>query len=166
MRVAGRRLHGMPEARRVAVQYACPREGLPEPGRIRRWVRTALAGSRQRAELTVRIVGEAEGAELNQRWRGCPGATNVLSFPVAGLERVAPEALGDVVICAPVAVREAHDQGKPLEAHLAHLVIHGVLHLLGFDHAEDHAARVMEGLETRSLCGLGYPDPYAPAGDP
>lgn len=150
---------------RLAVQYACARAGLPERGRIRRWVEMALEGHCSRTELTVRIVGEVEGAELNRRWRGRPAATNVLSFPVAGVERVAPDLLGDIVICAPVVVREAGEQGKALEAHFAHLVVHGVLHLLGHDHADERAARRMERLERCILAGLGFADPYAPGTD-
>lgn len=144
----------------VDVQYAVDGGELPGVSDIEAWVRTALAGRRREAQLTVRIVGEEEGAALNERWRGKRGPTNVLSFPVEGLEAVAPALLGDVVICAPVAAREALAQHKAPEAHWAHLVIHGTLHLLGFDHAEEEQAREMEGIETELLRRLGYADPY------
>lgn len=154
----------MTKAPFVTVQYACSRAGLPERARIAGWAGAVLEGRREQFDLTVRIVGEAEGAELNERWRRGRGATNVLSFSIEGLDRVAPAALGDIAICAPVAVREAREQGKMLDAHFAHLVIHGVLHLLGFDHQEDREAEVMEALERRYLVGLGYSDPYALGG--
>jgi probable rRNA maturation factor len=114
----------------------------------------------------VRLVGEDEGAALNGRFRNRPGPTNVLSFEGAGLEEIDPAFLGDVVICAPLVALEAEAQHKPLSAHLAHLVIHGVLHLLGYDHDRPSRTAVMEGLETEILAGLGFPDPYAPQPDP
>ena len=129
---------------------------------IKTWVEAALEGRREQAQVTVRIVDEEEGAELNRRWRKREGPTNVLAFPCTGLEAIAPELLGDVVICAPVVAREALEQNKAARAHWAHMVIHGTLHLLGFDHIEEGEALVMEQLETRILNRLGYPDPYGP----
>ena len=145
----------------VDVQYACARAGLPDRRHIRRWVKATLAGTRSPVELTVRIVDEPEGAELNRRWRRRAGSTNVLSFPAARLGRVAPEPLGDIVICAPVVLREAREQGKKPEAHWAHMVVHGTLHLLGFDHVRAAEARTMEAFEAQVLEGLGFPNPYA-----
>jgi probable rRNA maturation factor len=129
----------------------------PTPTQVRRWARAAL---NRPGEITVRIVGAAEARRLNRRYRGEDRATNVLSFPYA-LSRGAVQ--GDIVLCAPVIAREAHAQGKTLEAHFAHLVIHATLHLQGHDHARRHDAKRMEALEKRLLTKLGYPDPYAPA---
>ena len=143
----------------VHVQCACRATGIPDARHIRRWARAALAGRRDQTEITVRVVGEAEGRRLNERWRGRPDATNVLSFPAAELA-VEPRALGDIAVCAPVIKREARTQGKSPAAHWAHLVIHGVLHLLGHDHERRRDAAVMEALEARILARLGFPDPY------
>jgi probable rRNA maturation factor len=146
----------------VDVQYAAEdAAGLPAPRAIETWVAAALAGRAAGAQLTVRIVAEAEGRELNERYRGCAGPTNVLSFPFENPDLLQPPLLGDVVLCAPVVRREAAAQGKMPEAHWAHLVVHGVLHLLGYDHEEEVEAAAMEGLETRILATLGFPDPYA-----
>ncbi len=112
------------------------------------------------AELTIRIVDDAEGQALNQRWRGVDKPTNVLSFPLEGLSDVAPALLGDIVICAPQVMREAAAARLPAEAHWAHLTVHGVLHLLGFDHHDERDAELMEEKERVVLAGLGYPDPY------
>jgi len=108
----------------------------------------------------VRVVDEAEITALNRRYRGKDSATNVLSFPYAGMPGVDSPLLGDVVICAPVVVAESVQQGRPLEAHWAHLVIHGVLHLQGYDHHADTEAQRMEAVETRLLASLGFPDPW------
>lgn len=145
----------------VDVQYACGRRGVPGKRSIAAWIREALHDRNQAAALTVRIVDEAEGAELNQRWRKRAHATNVLSFPANGTQDIVPELLGDIVICRPVVEREAAEQGADLEAHWAHLVIHGTLHLLGYDHENDEDADLMERRETETLARLGYPDPYA-----
>lgn len=133
----------------------------PDDDAFRRWVGAALAGRRETAELTVRIVDEAEGRALNARWRGRDYATNVLSFPAELPPGVALPLLGDLVVCAPVVAREAAEQGKSEADHWAHLVIHGTLHLLGFDHESESDAVVMEGLERELLAGLGIGDPYA-----
>lgn len=144
---------------RVSVQRS-PRGSGPPRSALLRWVRAALAGRRTRAEVVLRIVDAAEGATLNATWRGKRGPTNVLSFPVGDPPSVAPDLLGDLVLCAPVVRDEALVQGKTEEAHWAHLVIHGTLHLLGFDHQRAGDARVMEALERDILYRLGYPDPY------
>ena len=144
----------------VHVQVACRSRGIPDARRIRSWARAALAGRRSRTELTVRVVGAREGRVLNERWRGLPHATNVLSFPATALT-VTRGTLGDIAVCAPVVAREAKSQGKTPAAHWAHLVIHGVLHLLGHDHERQRDAAAMEALEARILARLGFPDPYA-----
>ena len=145
----------------VVVQRASNASGLPADDDFSAWVGHALSGQRARAELTIRVVDEAEGRELNRTFRQRDYATNVLSFPVEGLEQLAPDMLGDIVLCANVVATEAHEQGKPLHAHWAHLTVHGVLHLLGFDHQDDAAAEVMEARERAVLARLGIADPYA-----
>lgn len=149
----------------LTVQIALETAGLPPEAELRRWTTAALAGAgyRQPAEVVIRIVDEAESASLNQTYRHKPGPTNVLSFPFTPPPGVTFDLLGDIVICAPVAAREAVEQGKPAAAHWAHLVSHGVLHLLGYDHQNPDQATDMERLETRILRELGYPDPYAEA---
>lgn len=135
---------------------------FPVPPRqvVLRWARAALLAGTMR--VTVRFVDEAEGRALNRDYRGKDYATNVLSFPYevpVGAE--AGERMGDLVICAPVVHREAAEQGKALEAHCAHLIVHGMLHLQGFDHKRDDEADVMEAKEREILARLGFPDPYA-----
>ncbi len=128
---------------------------------MRRWATAALRNERETAELSVRIVDDQESAALNQQYREKSGPTNVLSFP---FDAVTPEPLpilGDLVICAPVVIREAQQQEKLVEAHWAHMCVHGVLHLLGYDHAGDADAQVMEALETTILLDMGFPAPYS-----
>ena len=140
---------------------------MPRRRAIECWVEGALAGHRDGADLTIRIVGREEGRQLNERFRGTARPTNVLSFPFdapPGAPDVAG-GLGDVVLCAPVVNREARVQGKPRGDHWAHLVVHGVLHLLGYDHDTVGAAERMEGLERRILERFGVPDPYDPRHD-
>jgi len=144
----------------VTVQYAISAEGLPGENEISTWAGIALQDRQGPAELVVRLVDEAEMTALNQRYRGKDGATNVLSFPYEPVAGVESGLLGDVVICAPVVAREAVAQGKALEAHWAHMVIHGVLHLLGYDHGSDSEAREMEQLEKWQLASLGFLNPY------
>ncbi|KRW72589.1 rRNA maturation RNase YbeY [Stutzerimonas nitrititolerans] len=129
---------------------------------FRRWCELALRQRSADSELTIRLVDEAEGRELNHTWRQKDYATNVLSFPADVPDELLDiPLLGDLVICVPVVAREAAEQGKPLEAHWAHLVIHGCLHLLGYDHIDDAEADEMEALERQLLAELGHPDPYA-----
>ena len=142
------------------VQYAVPRKGLPAAASFRRWAGAALAGRRAQAELVVRIVGRDEGAALNQRYRGKTGPTNVLSFPFEPPAGVELPWLGDLVVCAPVVAEEARAQGKAEAAHWAHLVVHGILHLLGHDHRTEAEARAMEQTEVEVLRRLGIDDPY------
>jgi probable rRNA maturation factor len=144
----------------ISVQYAMTADGIPGEDSIRQWATLALEPGREAAELSVRVVDEAEITALNRQYRGKDSATNVLSFPFEGLAGVDSALLGDVVICAPVVATEAVQQGKPLQAHWAHLVIHGVLHLQGYDHHADAEAQRMEAVETRLLASLGYPDPW------
>ena len=145
----------------VAVSYAAPRAGVPASASFRKWVAAALKGRIREADLAIRIVDEREGQALNRHYRGKDYATNVLSFPAELPEGVKLPLLGDLVICAPVVAREAAEQGKPVAAHYAHLTVHGVLHLLGWDHEHDKDAEAMEQLEREVLAELGLPDPYA-----
>lgn len=143
----------------VSIQNAAHSASVPAAAAIRRWVRAAL-GAEARGELTVRIVDEAESAALNGRYRDERGATNVLAFPAGPVGGVADIPIGDLVICAAVVAREAAEQCKPLDAHWAHMVVHGSLHLLGYEHASARAARVMEDRERELLGTLGIADPY------
>ncbi|HSM11550.1 MAG TPA: rRNA maturation RNase YbeY [Lysobacter sp.] len=149
----------------VALNYALPsRKGVPAAASFRKWAAAALAGRAGEAELAIRVVDEDEGRSLNRQYRGKDRPTNVLSFP-ADLPEGLPEGvtlplLGDLVICAPVVEREAREQGKPLAAHYAHLTVHGVLHLLGWDHENDRDAERMEQREREILARLGIGDPY------
>ena len=140
------------------MQRAVAARGVPSPARLKAWARAAFAGAgrgRERGELALRIVGNAESRSLNRRYRNKDKPTNVLSFPSD-----APGVLGDLVICAPVVSREAREQGKAAAAHWAHMVVHGVLHLLGFDHIRPADAKVMERRERAILARLSFPDPY------
>jgi probable rRNA maturation factor len=150
----------------VSVGYALPRAGLPAAVSFRKWVAAALAGRIREADLAVRLVDAREGRAHNRHYRGKDYATNVLSFPADAADGVKmPKGvkmplLGDLVICAPVVAKEARDQGKPLNAHYAHLTVHGALHLLGWDHEDECDAECMEKLEREILAGLGIDDPY------
>jgi probable rRNA maturation factor len=139
----------------LSLQFADPahRKTLPRH-RVARWIRAALDVP---GEITVRIVGVEEGQALNRDFRGRDYATNVLTFDY----QRAPTVVADLVLCAPVLAREAGELGIPLEAHYAHLLVHGTLHAQGFDHEVDAQARRMEARETALLRDLGYPDPYA-----
>ncbi|SDQ35667.1 probable rRNA maturation factor [Pseudomonas sp. UC 17F4] len=134
----------------------------PTEDQFRQWCELALRQRTAGSEMTIRLVDEAEGRELNHTWRGKDYATNVLSFPADVPDELLDiPLLGDLVICIAVVEREAVEQGKALEAHWAHLVIHGCLHLLGYDHIDDDEAEEMEALERTLLAELGHPDPYA-----
>jgi probable rRNA maturation factor len=141
----------------LIVQYAVPSSGVPPQTFFEACVRKALPGVS--GELVIRIVDAKESAALNEQYRGRSGPTNVLAFP-AGPMPAGPALLGDIVICAPVVMSEADEQGKPTEAHWAHIVIHGCLHLAGFDHMADPDAEEMEARERELLADLGIADPY------
>ena len=135
-------------------------EGLPTEEQIVQWATAAVQLEGDEVEMTVRIVDEAESHELNLTYRGKDRPTNVLSFPFECPDEVELPLLGDLVICRQVVEREAAEQEKPLMAHWAHMVVHGSLHLLGYDHVEDNEAEEMESLETQIMQGLGFDDPY------
>ncbi len=143
------------------VQLACEAESVPTPEQLLSWAAAALEPEYQGAELVLRIVDEAESAELNETYRGKCGPTNVLSFPFEMPPEVEDlKLLGDLVVCAPVIAREAREQSKTDSAHWAHMVVHGVLHLQGYDHQSTDEAAEMEALERKLLAGLGFDDPY------
>lgn len=133
---------------------------LPSTQEMELWVKTALRDSMEQAELTIRIVDVAESQMLNSTYRGKDKPTNVLSFPFEAPPGIELPLLGDLVVCAAVVKQEAIDQNKPLNAHWAHMVVHGCLHLLGYDHIEDVEAEEMESLETQLIESLGYNNPY------
>jgi probable rRNA maturation factor len=173
----------------VDIQFATRRNGVPHARTLRRWAIDALSAAQQRStsnlqprassrSVTIRIVGAAESRRLNRNWRGKDKPTNVLSFPSdpgSAAQRVSKRAslatayslqstalpLGDLAICAPVVAREAREQGKSPHSHWAHMIVHGVLHLLGYDHENDRDAHRMESTEIRILQQFGYSDPYA-----
>ncbi len=143
------------------LQLACANEaGLPEEAAFQRWLEAAVTPFQAESEVTVRLVDEAESHELNLTYRGKDKPTNVLSFPFEAPPGIELPLLGDLIICRQVVEQEAAEQGKALEAHWAHMVVHGTLHLLGYDHIEDAEAEEMEALETEIMLALGYPDPY------
>jgi len=171
----------------VTVQFATRRTGVPHATSLTKWANAAYASLGARAPaglpLTIRIVSALESRTLNRTWRGKDKPTNVLSFPAtdfgldargAGQKRITKAAsnlarapwpephalLGDLAICAPVVAREAREQGKTSQAHWAHMVVHGVLHLLGYDHENDDDADVMEAREVKILAQFGYANPY------
>ena len=141
----------------LAVQYAVARTGLPARRSIERWVGAALE---RPAAITVRFVGRREGRALNRQYRGRDYATNVLTFVYQDANGGRGALAGDLVLCAPVVAEEARAQGKSPRAHYAHLVMHGVLHLQGWDHERPRDADAMERRETALLASLGYADPY------
>ena len=149
----------------VDVQVAVSGDDIPDAATIRDWILRAIdgAGVSGELEVSVRVVDADEMQALNRRYRDSDRPTNVLSFPagrVAGLPDGAPGPLGDIVVCAGVVSDEAAAQQKPVAAHWAHMLVHGSLHLLGYDHEEEDEARDMEALEAHILASAGLPDPY------
>lgn len=177
---------------KVSIQRAVRSASLPAAAEIRRWVAAAAAPGAT-GEIAIRLIGDDESAELNERYRGRSGPTNVLAFPaddddgdgddddgvsgrvVGGFDFIGDASgsgdeigldddlvpIGDLAVCVPVVEREAADQGKPFAAHLAHIVVHGTLHLFGYDHMDDAEAAEMEARERVVLAAFGLPDPYA-----
>ena len=142
----------MPQLK-FSLQIASKMAEIPAKNLFKKWAKAAL---RVDTEVTIRIVDEAEGRALNLAYRNKDYATNVLTFPLAE----EPHLMGDIVICAPVVVKEATEQHKSLETHFAHLTVHGVLHLHGYDHEDVHQAELMESIEIQILAKLGYANPY------
>ena len=137
----------------ATIQYASEADNIPSASQFRKWAKAAL---RVNTEVTIRIVDAEEGQMLNNTYRGKDYATNVLTFPLTE----EPYLMGDIIICAPVVAAEAVAQHKSLEAHYAHLTVHGILHLHGYDHEIEAQAELMEGLETAIVTKLGYASPY------
>ena len=142
------------------LQRAVSFEALPDEASFSRWVQASLQRPATRLEQSIRIVDEAESRELNNTYRGRDYPTNVLSFPADTSDYLPYDYLGDLVICAPVVEREAREQGKDRLAHWAHMVVHGMLHLQGYDHEDETQAAIMEALEIEILAALGHTNPY------
>lgn len=143
------------------LQIACQVSNtLPDNAQFQCWVEAVISRFHVQSEITVRLVDEAESRQLNLRYRGKDYATNVLSFPFEAPPGITLPLLGDLVICRQVVEREAAEQHKALSAHWAHMIIHGCLHLLGYDHIADDEAEIMETLETQIMHTLGFADPY------
>ena len=149
----------------IDIEFACDASGLPAENEVREWVQGALPAGREQAEVSVRIVDEAEARALNEQFRSKTYAPNVLSFPADLPPGLDLDILGDIALCAPVALAEAHDQHKSNRQHFAHLLIHGTLHLLGFDHEREDDAETMEQAEREILATFGFPDPYLVTAD-
>ncbi len=142
----------MPQIK-LSVQNASIATQIPTKVQFKKWAKAAL---RVDTEVTIRIVDEQESKALNSAYRGKDYATNVLTFPLSE----EPHLMGDIVLCAPIVVAEAKAQNKALEAHYAHLTLHGILHLHGYDHENDEQAALMESIEVTTLQKLGYANPY------
>ena len=143
---------------KISIQRASRLANIPNDRTLRKWISAATNTLTKPAELTVRIVNASEARNLNSAFRGKDYATNVLTFVYS--EPKAKVLQGDIVLCAQVLAREAHEQGKPINAHYAHLVTHGVLHLARFDHEIEKDAKKMEALEAKIVMGLGFLHPY------
>ncbi|CAA9889952.1 putative metal-dependent hydrolase [Candidatus Methylobacter favarea] len=145
----------------IAIQTIYKSEDQPGRRQIQRWVDAVLAGSRKTHSCVIRIVNEQESARLNQQYRHKQGPTNILSFPVEVPNGIELDLLGDLVICAPLVKKEALEQQKLLAHHWAHMIVHGVLHLLGYDHIDENEAEQMENKEIAILKKLKISNPYA-----
>lgn len=145
----------------TAIQLCCKSDDVPDPHSVRKWADAAFSKvASDDAEVTIRIVDEEEARELNRKYRNKDSATNVLSFAYSDDPYAQASLLGDVVVCAPVLRREASSQAKSIDAHWAHIVVHGILHLCGYDHDRERSALHMQHLETEILAELGFPAPY------
>ncbi|KXI22439.1 rRNA maturation RNase YbeY [Photobacterium sanguinicancri] len=136
-------------------------DGLPSEADFQQWLNAAVTLFKADAEVTIRLVDEEESHALNHEYRGKDKSTNVLSFPFEAPPGVELDLLGDLIICRQVVEKEAKEQNKTLNAHWAHMVVHGSLHLLGYDHIDDEEAEEMEALETEIMQKMGFSDPYA-----
>jgi len=150
----------VPTRLQLDVTYSARRPWAPAAKDLRAWSTAALAGRRESFVLEVHVVGSLRSRRLNARYRGKDRPTNVLSFAGAGMSPGGQRHIGELIVCAPVVAREAHEQGKTLPQHWAHMCVHGVLHLLGFDHERDSEARKMAAAEVQILDRLGFSNPY------
>jgi probable rRNA maturation factor len=144
----------------VDLQLACSDKVVPKLSDFQCWTEAALASYEKSFELTIRLVNSDESCQLNHQYRGKDKATNVLSFPFEVPDGIELDLLGDLIICVDIVKQEAAEQHKSINAHWAHMVVHGCLHLLGFDHIDDDEAEEMEALETKIITGLGIAAPY------
>ena len=144
----------------IEIQRVCSLKSIPNDEKFQLWSEAVLKERITTTELNIRIVEEHEIAELNKRYRGKNKSTNVLSFPFDAVTPDPMPILGDLVICAPLVAREAQEQSKEIESHWAHLVVHGILHLLGYDHETVDDTKIMETLESEILTKMNYPAPY------
>lgn len=144
----------------VEIQRVFEISSVPASTRMSEWASAVMADRVEDSELVIRVVGIEESSALNQQYRKKKGPTNVLSFSYEKSDTVPMETFGDLVICASVVEKEAAEQKKSLDAHWAHMIVHGVLHLLGYDHIEEADALEMEALEQAILGGMGFPNPY------
>lgn len=142
------------------IQIVTTANAYPSEEQFQRWVNTVLSDAEQDSEVVIRLVDDTESADLNQQYRHKSGPTNILSFPFEAPAGIEMDLLGDLVICAPLIAREAQQQHKALEHHWAHITIHGILHLLGYDHIDDGEAEEMEALEIKFLNMLNIANPY------
>ncbi len=133
---------------------------LPSENDFHTWLSETVRLFQPQAEVTIRLVDEKESQQLNSEYRGMDKPTNVLSFPFEAPPEIEIDLLGDLIICKQVVEKEAQEQNKPLSAHWAHMVVHGALHLLGYDHIDDEEAEEMESLETEIMQNMGFDDPY------
>jgi len=145
---------------KIELQVVSETPDQPQQQQIQRWVDAALQDYQDDSEIVVRIVDEDESAHLNRQYRHKDGPTNILSFPADLPDELDLDLLGDLVICAPVVIKEALIQQKTSEDHWAHIIVHGVLHLLGYDHIDDQDAEIMEQMEIRILQQLNISNPY------
>lgn len=145
----------------IIIQQAADKAPAPKPAHLKKWAETALARKLETGEVTIRIVSVGEMTSLNKKFRYKEGPTNVLSFPFDMPDvPIDVPIVGDIVICADIVNKEASEQGKTSEAHWAHMVVHGIFHLLGYDHQTDQEANTMERLEAEVLQNLGFANPY------
>ncbi len=144
----------------LEIQRICQSSSIPDDSQLNAWTKLGLQESNQDSEILIRIVDENESAALNQQYRQKPGPTNVLSFPFDAPENLEINLLGDLVVCAPVIEKEARQQGKSVNDHWAHIILHGILHLQGFDHIEESDANAMEALEVKLLKTININNPY------
>lgn len=144
----------------LELQIATKAKMLPHPAQFREWISATLQGRIDTAELTIRLVDEAESAQLNEQYRKKEGPTNVLSFPYDPIPGIVSRFIGDIIICAPIVEKEANDLNKPMLDYWAHMVVHGALHLLGYDHELPEEAQEMQELEMEILMQLGFKPPY------
>src|SRR5579862_4310248 len=147
---------------RIIIQHAADKTLAPSSALLRKWAKSTLRDQIEAAEITIRLVSIEEMTQLNESYRHKKGPTNVLSFPFSMPNNIEidPPILGDIVICSEVIHREAHEQGKTTDAHWAHMIVHGIFHLLGYDHVIDSEAEIMESLEIKCMQAMGFPNPY------